>query len=209
MLYLRSWPDSGSARSSRRASRSATPRCACSPSQGFAATTIDQIAEAADVSRATVFTYFPTKEEIVFGEAAAAIEGLAARLRERPDDESTIAAVRAWLGELAGWLEPELRAPAAARPRGPGRRRPPAAALRRHRARHRRLARAELGPEQQLAARLRAASLVAGLASLEETAAARLSDGGHGLGAAETERILDVTIGYLKAGLSAVAQHEP
>ena len=29
---------------------------------GFAGTTIDQIAEAADVSRATVFSYFPAKE---------------------------------------------------------------------------------------------------------------------------------------------------
>src|SRR5918998_1535252 len=75
---------------------------------GFAGTTIDQIADAADVSRATVFGYFPTKEEIVFGEAAAAIDALAARLRERPADETTTTVVRAWLEDLGGWLEPEL-----------------------------------------------------------------------------------------------------
>ena len=52
--------------------------------RGFAATTVDEIAEAAGVSRATVFSYFPSKEEIVFGDAAAAVDLLAARLRERP-----------------------------------------------------------------------------------------------------------------------------
>jgi AcrR family transcriptional regulator len=33
--------------------------------QGFAATTVEQIAEAAEVSPSTVFRYFPTKEELV------------------------------------------------------------------------------------------------------------------------------------------------
>ena len=75
---------------------------------GFAHTTFDRIAEAANVSRATVFSYFPTKEEIVFGDAAAAVDALAATLAERPAGQSTIATVRAWLGELTGWIEPEL-----------------------------------------------------------------------------------------------------
>ena len=77
--------------------------------QGFAATTIDQIAEAADVSRATVFSYFPTKEDIVFGDARAAVDALAARAararRAAGDDRRR---PRAGSGELAGWIEPEL-----------------------------------------------------------------------------------------------------
>lgn len=175
--------------------------------RGFARTTVDDIAEVAGVSRATVFTYYPTKEEIAFGEAASAVEGLAARLRE--GDDSTIAAVRAWLTELTGWLEPGLLVQ-----RKLAREAPTVAARRLQIFRDIEdvIAEAlerELGPEQQLAARLSAASLMAGLTTLEEAAAARLSDGGHGLGAAETERILDITIGYLEAGLSAVARHEP
>ena len=69
---------------------------------GFTHTTFDRIAEAADVSRATVFSYFPTKEEIVMGEGAAAIGAVAATLAERPAGQGTIATVRAWLGELVG-----------------------------------------------------------------------------------------------------------
>ena len=76
--------------------------------QGFGGTTIDEIAEAANVSRATVFTYFPTKEEIVFGEGAAAIEDFATRLRERPEGVSTVDMVRGWLEALSGWFEAEL-----------------------------------------------------------------------------------------------------
>ena len=74
--------------------------------QGFAGTTIDQIAEAADVSRATVFHYFPTKESIVFGDAPQAIAALAGLLDGAPE---VVPAMRDWLRGLTGWLEPDLQ----------------------------------------------------------------------------------------------------
>src|SRR5918999_2889405 len=76
--------------------------------QGFARTTIDQIAEAADVSRATVFSYFPTKEDIVLGEAPLAVEALAAALRDGDPATGAVPVVRAWLRQLVGWIEPDL-----------------------------------------------------------------------------------------------------
>lgn len=53
--------------------------------QGYDATTIDQIAESAEVSPSTVFRYFPTKEDIVLTDEWDPI--LVAELRARPADE--------------------------------------------------------------------------------------------------------------------------
>ncbi|MEV1063347.1 TetR family transcriptional regulator [Streptomyces sp. NPDC050263] len=53
--------------------------------QGYDATTIDQIAERAEVSPSTVFRYFPTKEDIVLTDEYDPI--LLEELRARPADE--------------------------------------------------------------------------------------------------------------------------
>jgi AcrR family transcriptional regulator len=173
--------------------------------RGFTATTIDAIAEAADVSRATVFSYFPNKEEIVFGNAAAAVDALAERLRERPAEETTVAAVRAWLGDLGGWLEPELILQLRI-----GREVPAVGARRVQLNREIELViatalEAELGPGERLAARLAAASLVATLSTIEETAAARMEQEGRGLTAAEIDQLLDGALAFVHAGVAAVA----
>jgi AcrR family transcriptional regulator len=55
--------------------------------QGFEATTIEQIAEAAGVSRATFFNYFPSKEAVVFEQDPAAREDWKALMDARSDDE--------------------------------------------------------------------------------------------------------------------------
>ena len=173
-------------------------------SQGFAGTTIEQIAEAANVSRATVFSYFPTKEEIVFGEAGAAIDELARRLRERADGQITITVVRAWLDELAGWFEPELVLQQRLAREVPivGARR-----LQLFGDAERVIADslgAELGLEQQLAARLAAAALVAGLRVAEETAAARMEQEDRALTGPEVAALLDGAVAFAEAGIAAI-----
>lgn len=55
--------------------------------QGFEATTVEQIAEAAGVSRATFFNYFGSKEAVVFEQDPTAREDWKALMEARPDDE--------------------------------------------------------------------------------------------------------------------------
>ena len=68
--------------------------------QGFHATTIPQIAEAADVSPRTVSGYFPAKEDLAFPGADERITALESRLRSRAPGETTAEALRAWLPEM-------------------------------------------------------------------------------------------------------------
>lgn len=69
--------------------------------QGYADTTIDQIAAAAGVGRRTVFRHFPTKDAILVDHLSLRREVTLQRLRERPVDEPLIASLHAVLRELA------------------------------------------------------------------------------------------------------------
>ena len=62
--------------------------------QGYEATTTAQIAEAAEVSPSTFFTYFPTKADVVFSLFDAIIESADKRvLGRRPGEQATAAVV--------------------------------------------------------------------------------------------------------------------
>jgi len=68
--------------------------------QGFRATTIAQIADAADVSPRTVSAYFPAKEDLLFPHQEQAFQQLEQRLAERPPGQWATDALRAWIAEL-------------------------------------------------------------------------------------------------------------
>jgi AcrR family transcriptional regulator len=61
---------------------------------GYHATTLPDIAEAADVSTRTIFAYFPSKEDILFSGFAETIDDLAQALAHRPAGVQTLDVVR-------------------------------------------------------------------------------------------------------------------
>jgi AcrR family transcriptional regulator len=65
--------------------------------RGFQATTVADIAAAADIAPRTFFAYFPSKEAVVFHDFDSMFESLRARIEERPADETAIDALRNWL----------------------------------------------------------------------------------------------------------------
>lgn len=62
--------------------------------RGFAETTIEDIAEAAGISRRTFFRYFETKEDVVLWRLRYSSEQMGAALEARPADEPPLLAVR-------------------------------------------------------------------------------------------------------------------
>jgi AcrR family transcriptional regulator len=60
--------------------------------RGFERVPIAEIARAADVSEATVFNYFPSKEDLVYARMEVFEEELLAAVRDRPPDEPISAA---------------------------------------------------------------------------------------------------------------------
>lgn len=77
-------------RKTREAIRRATYRLIAE--QGYEATSVEQIAEAAEVSPSTVFRYFPTKEDIVLTDEYDPV--MVAALRSRPADEPPLESLR-------------------------------------------------------------------------------------------------------------------
>jgi AcrR family transcriptional regulator len=179
--------------------------------RGYRHTTINDIAERADVAPRTVTLHFPAKEELLFDAEPFTLEGLSARLSARPAHETALEALRDWMAttmadaETAGseldgrfWerralrahiieLEPELRGRARAS----------------YFPFERVLADAigrDLGQSgNSLVARLTALSAVAGLRELYESDDARALAGRPS--AAELLRLVDKVIRFAQAGL--------
>ena len=74
--------------------------------RGFDQTTIADIAEAADIAPRTFFGYFPSKEDVVFADFQDVFDGLAARLSDRPEQETAIDAIREWIAGLLEEMDP-------------------------------------------------------------------------------------------------------
>jgi len=70
--------------------------------RGYTHTTLEDIAEAAEVSTGTLFAYFPSKEDILFPEERPFFEELKQRLNQRPPGATTFDVLR----ELLATLEP-------------------------------------------------------------------------------------------------------
>jgi AcrR family transcriptional regulator len=62
--------------------------------QGYAATTLAEIAEAAGVSTRTIFAYFPSKEAILFADFETVKKALAQALAERPGGKDALGTLR-------------------------------------------------------------------------------------------------------------------
>ena len=170
--------------------------------RGYGAVTVADIAEAAEVSRATVFAYYPAKEDIVAGDARFAIEGLEAQLA-RPD-VPVVESMREWLRTLVGWMEPDVvlqrrladEVPAVAAARSRLRRDIEAviaAALAR-----------EMGSADPLVPRLVAGSLASALSVVEQEAAARMEHGDRALDEHEVDALFDTAVAFAEGGLERV-----
>jgi AcrR family transcriptional regulator len=76
--------------------------------RGYHATTIADIAAAADVAPRTFFAYFPSKEAVVFHNVDRDMEALEGALRDRVPGETAFDALRRWIdGLFDKWMDEE------------------------------------------------------------------------------------------------------
>jgi AcrR family transcriptional regulator len=74
--------------------------------RGFEAVTVAEVAAAAEVSEATVFNYFPSKEDLFYGDLEAFEDALFDAISERPPGEPALTAFGRFVTEPRGLLGP-------------------------------------------------------------------------------------------------------
>jgi AcrR family transcriptional regulator len=72
--------------------------------RGFDAVPVAEVARVAEVSEATVFNYFPTKEDLVFHRMEAFEDELVETVRDRPEGESVVQAFGRFVLRPRGFL---------------------------------------------------------------------------------------------------------
>jgi AcrR family transcriptional regulator len=178
--------------------------------RGFEATTIADIAEAADVSPRTFFSYFASKEEAVFPKFDTAFAAFDEMLSERPPGTTALASLRTWVERAA---EAYIPSPEQMKLEARLRRESPAVAacdLRHMRQFERRLADAvgeDLGePGDALRPRLVAAAAVAALTASSDKADALLEEDATAAEAllADPVAFIDDALRFLEGGLAAL-----
>lgn len=75
--------------------------------RGFAGTTIEQIAETADIAPRTFFRHFPSKEAVLFGDQSRELERMRAVVAARPADEHVMRSFTAALLDATERMEPD------------------------------------------------------------------------------------------------------
>ena len=76
--------------------------------RGYYATTLPEIAEAADVSTRTIFAYFASKEDILFYNFSLMKDALVQALAERPEGQDALETVREFILSLNKLEETEV-----------------------------------------------------------------------------------------------------
>ncbi|MBA8824597.1 AcrR family transcriptional regulator [Saccharopolyspora lacisalsi] len=73
--------------------------------QGFDATTVEQIADAADIAPRTFFRYFPSKDAVLFGDLTGELEQMRLTLRKRSTQEHPMRSLTAAMLDAAERME--------------------------------------------------------------------------------------------------------
>lgn len=74
-------------------------------SHGYSGTTIDEIARVADVSRASFYTYFPSKREVLLAVGALTAAESETMVERLDDHNASVRSLRVWVSDFFDFLD--------------------------------------------------------------------------------------------------------